>query len=42
VFKFDGNALMVAATGADFDDFKKNFGNEDRAFGYIRIHVSIR
>jgi hypothetical protein len=38
VFKFDeNNRLGVTATGNNFADFKSNFGNDDRGFGYIRI-----
>merc|ERR1739844_868853 len=38
VFKFDErNHLGVKATGSEFADFKSNFGNDERGFGYIRI-----
>jgi hypothetical protein len=38
VFKFDEkNHLGVTATGKEFVDFKSNFSNDDRGFGYIRI-----
>jgi hypothetical protein len=41
VFKFDeNNRLGVTATGNNFADFKSNFGNDDRGFGYIRIMVT--
>ena len=40
VFKFDEkNHLGVTATGKEFVDFKSNFSNDDRGFGYIRIKV---
>merc|ERR1712045_176472 len=40
VFKFDErNHLGVKATGSEFADFKSNFGNDERGFGYIRIKV---
>ena len=42
VFKFDErNHLGVKATGSEFADFKSNFGNDERGFGYIRIKVKI-
>ena len=42
VFKFDErNHLGVKATGSEFADFKSNFGNDERGFGYIRIKVII-
>ena len=42
VFKFDErNHLGVKATGSEFADFKSNFGNDERGFGYIRIKVMI-
>merc|ERR1711997_142294 len=38
VFKFDqSNRLGVKATGSEFADFKSNFGNDERGFGYIRV-----
>ena len=40
MFKFDEkNHLGVTATGKEFVDFKSNFSNDDRGFGYIRIKV---
>ena len=31
------NTLTVTKTGKGFDDFKKNFGEGDRGYGYIRF-----
>ncbi|KAG8228662.1 hypothetical protein J437_LFUL008899 [Ladona fulva] len=39
VFKFDGNRIIVSGTGTDFEDFKVQFGEDDRAFGYLRIQM---
>ncbi|KAK7070896.1 Coactosin-like protein [Halocaridina rubra] len=37
VFKYDGSQVMVAAKGQTFDDFKSQFGDDERAFAYIRL-----
>lgn len=36
VFKFDGPTIICAARGSDFDEFKDQFNDNERAFGYIR------
>ena len=38
-FTFTDNTLGVTAKGHDFEDFKSNFGPDDRGFGYIKIAV---
>lgn len=32
--------MTVAAKGQTFDDFKAQFGDDERAFAYLRIQVS--
>lgn len=39
VFKFDGARIVCSATGADFEKFKEEFAENERAFGYIRIQT---
>lgn len=39
VFKYEGSQVMVAAKGESFDDFKAQFGEDERAFAYIRLQV---
>ncbi|XP_047119332.1 coactosin-like protein isoform X1 [Schistocerca piceifrons] len=39
VFKFEGSRIVCSAKGKDFDQFREQFGDEDRAFGYIRIQM---
>ena len=39
VFKYDGSQVMVAAKGQTFDDFKSQFGDDERAFAYIRLQT---
>ncbi|XP_055383171.1 coactosin-like protein isoform X2 [Condylostylus longicornis] len=39
VFKFDGPQIIVAARGVDFEQFKNQFKDNERAFGYIRIQM---
>lgn len=39
VFKYDGSQVMVAAKGQTFDDFKAQFGDDERAFAYIRLQT---
>ena len=35
--KYEEKTLTVTKKGKGFDDFKKNFGPEDRGYGYIRL-----
>ncbi|MPC29877.1 Coactosin-like protein [Portunus trituberculatus] len=39
VFKYEGSQVMVAAKGESFDDFKAQFGEDERAFAYIRLQT---
>lgn len=39
IFKFDSTEIICAGKGAGFDDFKSQFADEERAFGYIRIQM---
>ena len=37
VMKYADNLLTVTKKGKGFDEFKKNYGPEDRGYGYIRL-----
>ncbi|KAK4315474.1 hypothetical protein Pmani_013389 [Petrolisthes manimaculis] len=39
VFKYDGSNVVVSAKGEDFDEFKTQFGDDERAFAYIRLQT---
>ncbi|XP_067640582.1 coactosin-like protein isoform X3 [Eurosta solidaginis] len=39
VFKFQGSTITCTARGQGFADFREQFGDNDRAFGYIRIQM---
>lgn len=39
VFKFDGQRIVCFAKGDEFDKFKEHFGENERAFGYIRLQT---
>ncbi|XP_064537101.1 coactosin-like protein [Drosophila montana] len=39
VFKFDGAQIIVHARGQCFEQFREQFGDSERAFGYIRIQM---
>ncbi|PSN48820.1 Coactosin-like protein [Blattella germanica] len=39
VFKFDGNHIVCSAKGTQFEKFREQFGEDERAFGYIRIQM---
>ncbi|CAG9765595.1 unnamed protein product [Ceutorhynchus assimilis] len=39
IFKFEGPTIVTSATGADFEEFTKHFGEDDRAFAYIRVQT---
>lgn len=36
IFKFDGATIVCSARGSDFETFKNQFADNERAFGYIR------
>ena len=38
-FIFKDNKLGVTAKGSQFNEFKSQFGADDRGFGYIKIMV---
>ena len=40
-FIFKDNKLGVTAKGSQFNEFKSQFGADDRGFGYIKIMVNI-
>lgn len=39
IFKFESTEIICAAKGVGFDDFKSQFADEERAFGYIRMQM---
>lgn len=39
VFKYDGSKIIAAKTGVNFSDFESQFGDEDRAYGYLRLQT---
>lgn len=39
VFKFDGAQILCSARGQCFEEFRQQFGDNERAFGYIRIQM---
>ncbi|RNA17318.1 coactosin [Brachionus plicatilis] len=39
VLKYDGNKIMVASTGSDYQEFLSNFSNSERLFGYLRMYT---
>ncbi|KAG5683487.1 hypothetical protein PVAND_012764 [Polypedilum vanderplanki] len=39
VFKFESSEIVVAAKGSGFEDFRQQFLDDERAFGYIRIQM---
>lgn len=39
VFKFDGPRIICSIRGQCFEEFRQQFGDNERAFGYIRIQM---
>ncbi|XP_026477325.1 coactosin-like protein [Ctenocephalides felis] len=39
VFKFSGPQIVVSAKGCDFAEFREQFAENERAFGYIRLQM---
>jgi len=37
VFKFEGASLIVDSTGEEYEEFENKFGDDERAFGFVRI-----
>lgn len=39
VFKFEGARIICSARGSDFSEFRTQFSDDDRAFGYLRMQM---
>lgn len=39
VFKFEGTHIICSAKGTQFEKFREQFADDERAFGYIRLQV---
>lgn len=39
VFKFEGSKIICSAKGAEFEKFREQFSDNERAFGYIRMQT---
>jgi Cofilin/tropomyosin-type actin-binding protein len=39
IFKFESTEIICAAKGIGFDEFRANFSESERAFGYIKIEM---
>lgn len=39
VFKFEGARIIVSAKGSDFNEFRDQFSESERAFGYVRLQM---
>ncbi|XP_077284577.1 coactosin-like protein isoform X2 [Arctopsyche grandis] len=39
VFKYEGARIVCSATGSSFDEFREQFTDDERAFGYIRLQM---
>jgi hypothetical protein len=39
VFKFEGSSILCTSKGEGFEDFRAQFSDEERAFGYLRLQV---
>ncbi|XP_014367338.1 coactosin-like protein isoform X2 [Papilio machaon] len=39
VFKFEGSRIVCSARGSDFTEFRKQFADDERAFGYLRLQM---
>jgi len=37
VFKFEGTSVIVDSTGVDYEEFETKFGDDERAFGFVRV-----
>jgi hypothetical protein len=40
VFKFEGTHIVCSAKGMQFEEFREQFADDERAFGYIRLQVT--
>lgn len=39
MFKYEGPQIVCSAKGVEFDKFREEFAENERAFGYIRIQT---
>ncbi|XP_053618531.1 coactosin-like protein isoform X1 [Plodia interpunctella] len=39
VFKFEGARIVCSARGSDFTEFRTQFADDERAFGYLRLQM---
>lgn len=39
VFKFESTEIVCKAKGSGFDEFRQQFNNDERAFGYFRCEM---
>jgi len=39
LLSYDGNAIVLAGTGSDFDEFKSKFNDDERLFGFLRMTI---
>ncbi|KAL0277615.1 UNVERIFIED_CONTAM: hypothetical protein PYX00_004847 [Menopon gallinae] len=39
VLKYEGTTIIPASKGTDFQDFKRQFGDNERCYGYIRLQT---
>lgn len=39
VFKFEGSKVICSAKGIEFIEFREQFSDNERAFGYIRLQT---
>ncbi|XP_030031116.1 coactosin-like protein isoform X1 [Manduca sexta] len=39
VFKFEGARIVCSARGSDFTEFRTQFSDDERAFGYLRLQM---
>lgn len=37
VLKYDGNKVILHAKGSEFSEFRSNFADDERAFGFLRV-----
>ena len=40
VFKFEGTHIFCSAKGTQFEKFREQVADDERAFGYIRLQVT--
>jgi len=37
ILSYDGNTIVLNATGEEFDDFRSRFTDDERLFGFVRL-----